>query len=128
MSGIISYYRPKLKQRIVRGEVPKWLMHCKRKDYIIAAILATVGWVSKEELLEIDRQAKDATKRTGHRYVVDHIIPLKHPRVCGLTVPLNLRVIHWKKNAQKGNGWCEWHGELFPEGEQLHLFRKDVGL
>lgn len=52
---------------------------------------------------------------------VDHIIPLNHPRVCGLHVPWNLRELPSASNFARGNAWCEWHGELFAEPEQLRL-------
>lgn len=38
----------------------------------------------------------------GAGYVLDHIVPLKHPSVSGLHVPWNLRVVKHKTNAKKG--------------------------
>jgi len=43
------------------------------------------------------------TKLTSERYVVDHIVPLINPAVCGLHVPWNLRVITQEENLQKSN-------------------------
>jgi predicted nucleic acid-binding Zn ribbon protein len=37
--------------------------------------------------------------------VVDHIIPVQHPYVCGLTVPWNLRVGPESCNQAKSNDW-----------------------
>jgi len=48
-------------------------------------------------------QAQKITKITGERYVVDHIIPLISPEVCGLHVPWNLRVITQEENLKKSN-------------------------
>ena len=127
-AGIISYYRPKLRERLVKGDkdaVPNWIRNAKRGTYILRAILSVPIWVQKHDLLEIEQRAKERTKITGRLYVIDHEIPINHPRVCGLTVPTNLKIVLWEVNAKKGNAWCEWHGELFPEGEQLHLFRQD---
>lgn len=63
-------------------------------------------------------EAARLTRVTGVVHDVDHIVPLNHPRVCGLHVAWNLRPMPARTNGAKGNGWCEWHGELFPESVQ----------
>ena len=67
---------------------------------------ATPPWVTKEQKLTIRNlyiQAMALTKATGERYVVDHIIPLSNPDICGLHVPWNLRVITQEENLKKSN-------------------------
>jgi hypothetical protein len=67
---------------------------------------ATPKWITPEQKLVMRNlylQAQALTKATGERYVVDHIIPLISPEVCGLHVPWNLRVITQEENLIKSN-------------------------
>jgi 5-methylcytosine-specific restriction endonuclease McrA len=67
---------------------------------------ATPPWVTqeqKEAIKGLYLHAMRLTKITGERYVVDHIIPLINPNVCGLHVPWNLRVITQEQNLLKSN-------------------------
>jgi 5-methylcytosine-specific restriction endonuclease McrA len=67
---------------------------------------ATPPWLTKEQKLVIRNlylSAMTLTKATGERYVVDHIVPLSNPDVCGLHVPWNLRVITQEENLKKSN-------------------------
>lgn len=43
------------------------------------------------------------TRETGIEHHVDHIHPVSHPRLCGLTVPWNLRAIPAHENLKKSN-------------------------
>lgn len=47
--------------------------------------------------------AKSFSKSFEEPYEVDHIVPLIHPKVCGLHVPWNLRVCGQSENRSKGN-------------------------
>jgi len=59
---------------------------------------------------------------TGVPHVLDHIIPVDHPLVCGLTVPWNMQVIDAPLNAKKGNKLhYAFQGEMFREPEQLRM-------
>lgn len=66
---------------------------------------ATPPWADMAAIRNLYAQARALTKKTDELYVVDHIVPKINPIVCGLHVPWNLRVIHWRENAQKGNTW-----------------------
>lgn len=59
-------------------------------------VQATPVWVNRSELREIYAQCPK-----GHH--VDHIVPLKHPLVCGLHVPANLQIIPAAENLRKNN-------------------------
>ena len=76
-----------------------------------AKFKAIPSWVGPEEEFLIEEAyslAKLRTKMFGFLWSVDHIFPLQGKEVCGLHVPLNLRVIPAKENSSKGNS--------FPEG------------
>ena len=67
---------------------------------------ATPAWITKEQkakMRELYLLAMQLTRTTGEQYVVDHIVPLINPIVCGLHVPWNLRVITQEENLAKSN-------------------------
>ena len=67
---------------------------------------ATPPWITAEQKLLIRQmylEAQRLTKLTGVRYVVDHIVPLINPSVCGLHVPWNLQIMTQEENLQKSN-------------------------
>lgn len=67
---------------------------------------ATPKWLTRQQKSEIRRIYEIAitmSKTTGEQYVVDHIVPLRSPDVCGLHVPWNLRVITQEENLKKSN-------------------------
>lgn len=64
---------------------------------------AMPSWLNEEQLNEI-KEIYEQRKDGEH---VDHIIPLKNEKVCGLHVPWNLRIISAKENMRKGNKLME---------------------
>jgi hypothetical protein len=67
---------------------------------------ASPAWltpVDKASMRELYRMAMQLTKTTGTPYVVDHIVPLRHPLVCGMHVPWNLQVMTRGENLKKSN-------------------------
>lgn len=74
--------------------------HSKRL-FLIAS--GTAAWVDMDEMKAVYRERDRITKQTGIPHAVDHIIPVAHPKVCGLNVPDNLRVITARENAAKSN-------------------------
>ena len=100
------------------SELPKWL----RNGWTAARIIATPSWADMSQINKVYAEARRMTLRTGVKYTVDHIIPLRHGRVCGLHVANNLRVIPEKPNIGKGNYWCPEQEEMFEVPEQLTLF------
>lgn len=64
---------------------------------------ATPPWNDAFAMASIYAEAKRLTAEAGERYVVDHIVPLKHPLVCGLHAHTNLRVVPEIVNLRKNN-------------------------
>lgn len=54
-------------------------------------------------MVEIYDLAQQLGKITGKPWHVDHVVPLKHPKVCGLHTPNNLRVVPAEVNIAKKN-------------------------
>lgn len=66
------------------------------------AVRTPVG-VDRWELYALKHMAAAITVFTGKLHVLDHIVPLNHSEVCGLTVPWNLQIVPWQVNAAKSN-------------------------
>jgi 5-methylcytosine-specific restriction endonuclease McrA len=67
---------------------------------------ATPKWITPDQKLAMRGlylKAQELTKLTGQRYVVDHIVPLLNPDVCGLHVPWNLQIMTQEENLKKSN-------------------------
>jgi hypothetical protein len=65
--------------------------------------IATPFWADRRRIKAFYLRAQAYTAKFGRRYVVDHIVPLQHPLVCGLHVPANMRIILLRTNAVKNN-------------------------
>lgn len=61
--------------------------------------LARPAWADKEAIDVIYETAKISG------LVVDHMVPLRHPEVCGLHTPANLQHLPKEENHMKGNRW-----------------------
>jgi hypothetical protein len=103
MTVLRTYHRPAFKASLVAGRpMPEWLRLHKRREYIVRAILSFPYWVDRAELRRVQDDCDSLTRETGIRHVIDHIVPLGHHLVCGLTVPWNLQIITYHANASKG--------------------------
>lgn len=105
-TGIEKYISTKMKLRIMNGETPGWMQRHCRSQYIRMSTLAAPLWVTRGMFRGLRQKEKELTARTGIPHVLDHIVPISHPFVCGLMVPWNIRVVPNAVNASKSNRWC----------------------
>jgi hypothetical protein len=106
--------RERIRQRVISGDIPKWITNSKRLRYIAQVIISTPKWVDRDELKAIKYRAQCITEMTGIEHHVCHKTPLNHPRICGLTVPWNLEIKPARINLHESN-------HVLPD-EQLALF------
>lgn len=64
---------------------------------------ATPKWIDWSALEMVYAKAAELTTTTGVLHHVDHIVPLKSKKVCGLHVPWNLQVLTAFENQSKNN-------------------------
>lgn len=121
--SILDYNQPATKAKLMRGEPVPWIDRNQRSGYIWQAILSFPLWVNRSDLFEIWKDCRMMEKLTGEKYSIDHIIPLNHPYVCGLTVPWNLRIVPCSVNNAKCNKWNphQQEIELIVHAEQMRL-------
>lgn len=122
--SILRYNRKATREALLRGEAVPWIERHSRREYIRRCVLSFPPWVDKKVLHALWRQARLLEFQTGIPHVLDHIVPVSHPLVCGLSVPWNLLVIPARLNAQKGNYWSPYpyvppiQGDLFNVREE----------
>lgn len=68
-----------------------------------AQIQAIPKWADLVKIAEIYSERDKRSKVEGIDYEVDHIVPLKSKRVCGLHTVDNLRIITYEENNRKRN-------------------------
>jgi hypothetical protein len=114
--SVARHFSPKLRPVILSGgELPGWLRkHC-RIGYITSCIVSHPPWVDRAAILAMRDEAKFFTLLTGEQWVLDHVIPVNHPLVCGLSVPANFRIVPHRVNAAKGNRWYPEQLELLSD-------------
>lgn len=114
--------RPKLRERILQGDLPEWLQNHVRRRRIILLTLSVPPWIKASDFAALETERDFRTATTGVQHVLDHDIPLDHPLMCGLTVPWNMKVIDKHLNARKGNKLhFAFQDEMFTEPQQLEM-------
>jgi len=75
----------------------------RRRKYLDNANICRDNPEIQKQIAEIYDQARVLTIETGIKHSVDHVVPLRNPKVCGLHVPANLQVIPLSENCKKSN-------------------------
>lgn len=78
-----------------------------------ARVRATPEWADFEKIRAIYDEAARLSWLTGIEHTVDHVVPLRHPLVCGLHNHFNLQVLPRYLNDKKGNTFGQEQLELF---------------
>jgi len=88
---------------------PEWLKHWivtgykpREARYYNQLYVARPKWANQKKIQAIYTKCKKQ-KKQGINVVVDHIIPLCNPYVCGLMCEDNLQIITCKENELKSN-------------------------
>lgn len=74
--------------------------HAERRALKIKAV---PPWADRTAIRDIYHTARQITLSTGILHHVDHIIPLKNEKVCGLHCEANLQIIPATENLRKSN-------------------------
>lgn len=81
---------------------------------------AYCDWSDIDEVVRIHVAAAVMSELTGEKYVVDHVVPLNNPLVCGLHTHTNLQAVLKGENQRKSN-WV-WP-QMWPiSWESLEIF------
>lgn len=112
MSTAIRYLATARRAEILKGNEPAWLAKHPRRDYVRAGYISVPPWVNKFDMRSLHFYKLAWSRVTGVEFTLDHIVPLNHPHVCGLTVPWNLRLVPRSVNIHKRNEWHPEQGEL----------------
>lgn len=105
MSIALRYRGIATRQAIVEGREPEWITKHPRASYVRQGYLSMPPWADRAEMDWINWCRLAWSAVTGIEHVLDHVIPINHRHVNGLTVPWNLQLLPRAVNANKGGRW-----------------------
>lgn len=117
--GSLDYIRTKTKVKLLRGEHVHWIWFQSQRlqrDYVRNCVLSAPLWIKRTDFAGLEAERDRLMRVSGVIHELDHMTPVSHPLVCGLTVPWNIEVRTRADNGRKGNRWdCGNQSTLFPE-------------
>lgn len=78
-------------------------VHAQTMQRRARQINATPTWADQKAIEEIYGIARDLCVLTGDKWEVDHIVPLRAEKACGLHVQYNLQIVPQSVNRSKQN-------------------------
>ena len=121
-SPLSDEYPARLKRWRLKGIKPR------DARYYHQLYVSRPKWADTNKVREIYAECKRRNWQ-GEDCVVDHIVPLFHPHVCGLNWEGNLEIVPYKKNEAKSNHtWPDsWHASCeFDFEEEPYQFKLNV--
>ena len=79
-----------------KGKIEASLRHKRAKQ-------ALPKWANKNYIKLFYQIAQEESEKVGYKVTVDHIVPLRHPLVCGLHNEFNLQFLSASENSRKRN-------------------------
>lgn len=110
VAGNVKSYQERNKDKIACYQVEyrannKFRLNALKRKYEMSKLQATPKCLIDSDFAAMSEFYKEAEllSKQGSKFHVDHIVPIQSKLVCGLHVPWNLRVIHFKDNLSKSN-------------------------
>jgi len=89
------------------------------RRYYQTVYAAQPVWANRADIRSIYKRAT-AMRERGSSAVVDHIVPLKHPMVCGLHTADNMQIVSESYNMMKSNKF--WPDMPYEQGDMFSAF------
>ena len=111
ISALGAEYRSKNKDKIKKRSKHYYIknkhkhrLHGRKRRYALRHQKTIIRYF-ENEIADMLKGLSEFKRTDKSSLVVDHIIPINHPRICGLHCPANLRIVTASENSSKQNKW-----------------------